>query len=123
MTAVTMPALHDPCARAAAAGGAMAWTAERHDAATVAASPLPRWLHVHAGRAWVTAATPSRDGTPPADHWLGAGASLALPPGSRWIVETWPGTRLAIVEDAATLLGRRPVAAARTRVGRTLAAA
>jgi hypothetical protein len=65
-------------------------------AATLDAEAKARWLLVGEGRVWAT----RTDGSVQAeDHWLGAGESLALPPGSRWLLEGWPQASFSLVQQ------------------------
>jgi hypothetical protein len=65
-------------------------------AATLGAEVTARWLLVGEGRVWAT----RTDGSVQAeDHWLGAGESLALPPGSRWVLEGWPQASFSLVQQ------------------------
>lgn len=74
-----------------------AWRLAAREASTLAAAPLPRWLRVDSGRLWVTA----QDGGPhQPDLWLGPGDSLALPPGTAWVVEAAACTRASLLEAA-----------------------
>jgi hypothetical protein len=67
-----------------------------HRAATLDAQDTSRWLLVGEGRVW---ATRSDGSTQAEDHWLDAGQSLALPPGSRWVLEGWPQARFSLVQQ------------------------
>lgn len=74
-----------------------AWRLAAREATTLAGAPQPRWLRVDSGRLWVTA----RDGGPhQPDLWLGPGDSLALPPGTAWVVEAVACTRASLLEAA-----------------------
>jgi hypothetical protein len=65
-------------------------------AATLPAEAAARWLLVGDGRVW---ATRTDVATQAEDHWLGAGESLALPPGSRWVLEGWPQASFSLVQQ------------------------
>ena len=77
-----------------------AWPLAQHQAATLAPSAVPRCLRVEDGSLWVTAAEAGPQGD---DLWLRAGDSLALPPGSAWVVQAWPQARVAVLEAAPPL--------------------
>ena len=51
---------------------------------------------------------PARPGPVPrdADIWLQQGDSLALPPGSSWLLQAWPGADLMLMEQALAPLPR-----------------
>lgn len=90
MTPELMPHSHQPSHPGS-------WPLGAGEAGTLAAAPRARWLRVESGRLWVTA----RDGGPHApDHWLQAGDSLALPPGTAWVLEAWPSARASVLEAA-----------------------
>lgn len=94
-------------------------TARTHDATTLGAASLPRWVRVHTGRAWLTRRVRPGDvhAAVPEDVWLDAGQSLALPPGTTWVLETWPGTRLSVVEDGCAVLNSRQSGGVWQRLG------
>ena len=75
------------------------WAArlERGEATTLAAADVPRWLLVDAGCVWAT----RRNGAAQAeDLWIVAGQSLALPPGSAWVLEGWPQAQITLALQA-----------------------
>ena len=76
------------------------WPLETHEAATLTAAPVARWLRVDVGSVWVTAAATKGQAE---DIWLAPGESLALPAGSTWVVEGWPKARLSLLEQAPRL--------------------
>jgi hypothetical protein len=80
-----------------------AWPMAAQEATTLAAEPVPRWLHVNEGCVWVTARQAGPHG---ADLWLGAGDSLALPAGSAWVVQAWPQARLSVLLQAPAAFSR-----------------
>lgn len=82
-----------------------AWPLEQRQVRTLPAAGLPRWLRVDEGCVWVTA---RRDEPPAEDLWLQAGDSLALPPGTAWIVEAWPRARLSLLQAAPAFSGAAP---------------
>jgi hypothetical protein len=80
---------------------------------TLEASCRPRHLFVLEGRAWITQRLPAppwwaslasmsarQPVAPLPDWWLVAGARMALPAGSRWIVQAEGDLRLALREVA-----------------------
>ena len=87
---------------------AWAWTLGEREAQTLGAAPAQRWLRVDEGCLWLT----QRDshGQREDDIWLVAGQSLALPPGSAWVLEAWPQARLSLLLQA-------PLPATRRRAG------
>lgn len=70
----------------------------RGRALTVPPAAHPRWLAVVAGRVWATRTGERVGEVPPADHWLAEGEHLALPAGSRWVLEGGPEAELALLE-------------------------
>ena len=80
------------------------WSLGRHEASTLPATPLSRWLHVESGCVWLTRA----NGTEQAqDIWLQAGDSLALAAGSAWVLEGWPQAALSLLMQAPAPAGAR----------------
>lgn len=77
-----------------------AWPLGAHEATTLAAAPVARWLRVEAGKVWITAAAGNEQAE---DIWLEPGQSLALPAGSAWVVEAWPKASLSVLEQAPRL--------------------
>ncbi len=71
-----------------------AWALAGHEAATLSASPLARWLRVDEGCLWVT---PEQAGPETEDLWLQPGDSLELPAGTRWVLQAWPQARLSVL--------------------------
>ena len=99
MTAATRTATPMPLAHQSAAPWVLSLAANA--VLPLAAAPTRRWLRVERGQLWVTAAT----GTPgpvarEADIWLVPGGSLALPPGSSWLVQAWPEADLVLLQQA-----------------------
>ncbi len=80
-----------------AASGAAPWSLPLapRQVRTVAGAPVARWLRVDEGCVWVTQ---KRSDQAAEDIWLQAGESLALPPGTAWIVEAWPQARLSLLQ-------------------------
>ncbi|MFY9512464.1 MAG: DUF2917 domain-containing protein [Rubrivivax sp.] len=73
------------------------WTLEAQAATRLPALPQLRWLHVTAGRVWLTRTGAGLEG---GDVWLDAGERHALPAGSEWVVECWPEAKLSLLEAA-----------------------
>jgi hypothetical protein len=71
-----------------------AWALAGHEAASLSASPVARWLRVDEGCLWVT---PEQAGPETEDLWLQPGDSLELPAGSRWVLQAWPKARLSVL--------------------------
>jgi Protein of unknown function (DUF2917) len=71
------------------------WTVAPGTATRLAASPLPRWLAVSAGRAWLTRTGAGPEGD---DVWLSDGQRHALPAGSEWVLEASPQARLMLLQ-------------------------
>ena len=74
------------------------WSLCRARATRLAASALPRWLVVTAGRVWLTQGPQSGAGLHAAGVWLAAGERHALPAGSEWVAEGAPEARVAVLE-------------------------
>lgn len=87
----TMPELHQT-------SSPWSWRLAPRQSTTLAAAPVPRWLHVQAGRVWATSVSLAPQAE---DHWLQAGESLELPPGSEWVLEGGPQAQLALLEAPA----------------------
>jgi hypothetical protein len=77
-----------------------AWHLLPHQARSLPATACARWLLVSRGTVWITQAQQSLGAAPPADIWLQAGDSLALPPGSHWVVEAGAEAELSLAEQA-----------------------
>ena len=78
-----------------------------HQATTLAADAVPRWLRVDAGCLWVTARQGTGQGhAAAADIWLGADDHLALPAGSEWVLQAWPQARLSLLVAAPAAVSR-----------------
>lgn len=95
MSSATMTHLHQR-------SGPWTWQLEARQATTLGAAGAPRWLRVDEGCLWVTA-TRSVDGTQVEDIWLAPGQSLALPSGSAWVLQAWPGARMSLLQAAPNL--------------------
>lgn len=86
-----------------------AWALAGHEATTLAASPVARWLRVDDGCLWVTA---EQAGPGAEDLWLQPGDSLELPAGTRWVLQAWPQARLSVLlAPALTPAGPAPARA------------
>lgn len=72
------------------------WDLASHVATTLQAADGMRWLRVHSGSVWLTQADATEQ-MQAEDIWLSAGQSLALPAGSRWVLQAWPQARLSLL--------------------------
>jgi hypothetical protein len=93
------------------AARAAGWPLATGAVASLAADAAPRLLLVLCGQVWITERVEGGAGRVVDDHWLGAGQTLALPAGSRWIVEAHRGARLVLLQ-APPGMARRPSIAA-----------
>ena len=84
-------------------GAPWAWQLGPNEAATLAAEPIPRWLKVETGCVWLTRANGAAQAD---DIWLAAGESVALPPGSEWVLEAWPQARLTLLLKPQAVIAR-----------------
>jgi hypothetical protein len=71
------------------------WPLAPRQVRTLPAATVARWLRVDEGCVWVTQ---QRVEAAAEDLWLQAGESLALPPGTAWIVEAWPQAQLSLLQ-------------------------
>lgn len=62
------------------------------------ATGAPRLLLVLCGRVWITERIDDGEDRVADDHWLAVGQTLALPAGTRWIVEADQAARLVLLE-------------------------
>jgi hypothetical protein len=77
-----------------------AWRLLPHQARSLPAASGSRWLLVNEGTVWITQAQHAANAAPPEDIWLHAGDSLALPPGSSWVLEAGAEAELSLAEPA-----------------------
>lgn len=114
---------HDAAARAG-------WPLAAGAVRSLPAAAETRLLLVLCGQVWITECVPA--GTPRVaeDHWLAAGQALALPAGTRWIVEAQArhgAVRLVMLEPppspptSSAAGGWLSAAARAARLGRQLA--
>lgn len=89
-----------------------AFQLERRQAVTLRAETAPRWLRVDAGRVWITEREGSADSE---DIWLEAGQTLALPPGSAWVLEASPQAQLSLLQAAPAAFRRAAEASSSPR--------
>ena len=73
----------------------VAWTLAPGQVRNLTIGPGQRWLHVVEGRLWLT--LPGSLDEPAEDLWLQAGDGVALPEGSRVLIEGWPSARFELL--------------------------
>lgn len=89
MTTMTIP--HEAAHRAG-------WPLAAGAVASLPADAAPRLLLVLCGQVWITERIDDGEPRQAVDHWLDAGQTLALPAGSRWIVEARHRARLVLLQ-------------------------
>ncbi len=72
------------------------WALPAGSATRLPATQAPRWLTVTSGTAWLTRTGGGADRDD--DRWLSAGAGVALPPGSEWVIEGRGSAGFALYE-------------------------
>ncbi len=104
MSTMTIP--HDTplCAALPAA-----WPLAHGAVRALPAAGTPRLLLVLGGQVWITECVAAGEARSAVDHWLGAGQTLALPEGSRWIIEATEAARLVLLQPPPAAV--RPAAA------------
>jgi len=79
---------------------AASWTVAPGEARPLSIGPGSRWLRVTEGRLWLT--LPGTADEPAQDVWLESGEGIALPEGSKALLEAWPSAsfQLLVPPDA-----------------------
>jgi hypothetical protein len=72
-----------------------AWSLAPGEVRSLTTGPGERWLRVSEGRVWLT--LPGSVDEPADDVWLETGETVALPEGSRLVLEGWPSARFQLL--------------------------
>lgn len=97
MTAELMNDAH----RAAGCGAAFDWCLSAGAAEALGPTSTGCFVRVEEGALWLTRTldrTALARREQPDDLWLGAGESLWLPAGSRWVLQAWPAARVRLLQ-------------------------
>jgi redox-sensitive bicupin YhaK (pirin superfamily) len=82
------------------------WRLQAGVVRSLPAALAPQLLLVLCGRVWITEHIGSGECRVAVDHWLVAGQTLALPEGSRWIVEADQDARLLLLASPPPTISR-----------------